>query len=96
MRKRPTVGAETLCLAIFLAASNHLAFGQSDAMLEPSLALVHATIYPNPIDNPIRDGVVLVQDGKIAAVGPRSSVRVPAGHKDTGLFGANDYCGFLE
>lgn len=33
------------------------------------LALVGGTIYPNPADPPIRDGVVLIRAGKIVAVG---------------------------
>ncbi len=36
------------------------------------LALVGGTIYPNPRQQPIRDGVVLIQDGKIAAVGSKA------------------------
>ena len=69
MRKRPAVGAETLWLAILLAAFDYPVFGQSAAIAEPPLALIRATIYTNPSDNPIRDGVVLIRDGKIAAVG---------------------------
>lgn len=42
------------------------------------LALVGAKIYPSPADAPIADGVVLVRDGKITAVGTAAKVRVPA------------------
>jgi imidazolonepropionase-like amidohydrolase len=31
--------------------------------------------------DPISDGVVLIEDGKIAAVGPAGSVKIPAGVK---------------
>lgn len=41
------------------------------------IGLVGATIYPNPTDAPIRDGVVVIREGSIAAVGSRSSIRVP-------------------
>ncbi len=42
------------------------------------LALVGGTVYSSAHDAPVRDGVVLVKNGKIAAVGPRS-VAVPHG-----------------
>jgi imidazolonepropionase-like amidohydrolase len=42
-----------------------------------NLALVGATIYANPADQPIRDGVVLIENGTIAAVGSRAGVPVP-------------------
>jgi cytosine/adenosine deaminase-related metal-dependent hydrolase len=35
------------------------------------LALVGGTIYVSPTEEPIRDGVVLIQNGRIAAVGGR-------------------------
>lgn len=41
------------------------------------LALVGGTIYVGPNDEPIRDGVVLIQGGTIAAVGGRAHVKLP-------------------
>ncbi|MPZ19133.1 MAG: amidohydrolase family protein [Luteitalea sp.] len=52
---------------------------QVDTMPERGLALVGGTIYVSPTEDPIRDGVVLTQGGKIAAVGPRALVRIPKG-----------------
>jgi imidazolonepropionase-like amidohydrolase len=40
-------------------------------------ALVGATIYVSPTEPPIRDGVVLVQNEKIVAVGPRAQMQFP-------------------
>lgn len=40
-------------------------------------ALVGGTIYASPTDAPIGDGVILVRDGKIVAVGSRGSVPIP-------------------
>jgi imidazolonepropionase-like amidohydrolase len=40
------------------------------------LALVGATVYSNPSDAAIRDGVVIIRDGRIAAVGSRGSVQI--------------------
>ena len=38
-------------------------------------ALIGGTIYANPRDEPIRNGVVLIEDGRIAAVGGKSVLR---------------------
>jgi imidazolonepropionase-like amidohydrolase len=43
------------------------------------LAIVGATVVPSPEAMPIADGVVLMRDGRIAAVGTRDAVAVPAG-----------------
>ncbi|UOQ51487.1 amidohydrolase family protein [Hymenobacter cellulosivorans] len=42
------------------------------------LALVGAKIYPSPEASPILNGVVLLRQGKIAAVGTARQVRIPA------------------
>src|SRR5579864_4687616 len=42
-----------------------------------SVALVGGTIYLSPAEEPVRNGIVLVQGDKIAAVGSRSSVKLP-------------------
>jgi imidazolonepropionase-like amidohydrolase len=42
-----------------------------------SLALVGATIHPGPGEEPIRDGVVVIRGGTIAAVGRRTLVPIP-------------------
>lgn len=41
------------------------------------LALVGGRIYPSPTESAIENGTVLVQDGRIIAVGPRARVAVP-------------------
>ena len=43
----------------------------------PDLALVGGKIYPSPTATPIDDGVVLVRDGKIVAIGKRGQVKLP-------------------
>jgi imidazolonepropionase-like amidohydrolase len=40
-------------------------------------ALLGATIYPSPTEDPIRDGVVLIRDDKIVAVGARAQMQFP-------------------
>lgn len=42
-------------------------------------ALVGGTIYASPTEEPIRNGVILIDGDKIVAVGRRASVRVPRG-----------------
>jgi imidazolonepropionase-like amidohydrolase len=42
-----------------------------------AFALVGGTIYVSPTEEPIRDGAVLIQDGRIAAVGIRALVQLP-------------------
>ena len=46
-------------------------------LAQGTLAIQHARIYVSPTDAPIEDGTVVVQDGRIAAVG--ANVQVPAG-----------------
>ena len=53
------------------------ALGQPLNIPSGNLALVGGTIYVSPTEEPIRDGVVLIRDGKIAAVGSRTSLEVP-------------------
>jgi imidazolonepropionase-like amidohydrolase len=43
------------------------------------VALVGGTIYTDPAAAPIRDGVVIIENGKIAALGRKGSVSVPRG-----------------
>jgi imidazolonepropionase-like amidohydrolase len=61
---------------------------------QEALALVGATIYPSPTDAPITNGVVLIRDGKIAAVGKTGSVRVPADAKTINCAGLFITAGF--
>lgn len=43
------------------------------------LAIVGARVFPSPEAAPIADATVLIREGRIADVGPRSSVMVPSG-----------------
>lgn len=51
------------------------AYGQR-ATNGPIIALVGAKIYPNPTGSPIPDGVVLIRNGKIVAVGSKKTITV--------------------
>jgi N-acetylglucosamine-6-phosphate deacetylase len=41
------------------------------------VVLVGARIYPSPSDRPIKQGSILIHDGRIAEVGPAASVKAP-------------------
>ena len=49
----------------------------SVSSLGSDLALVHAKIYPSPVDPPIEDGTILVHNGQIRAIGPSAKIKVP-------------------
>jgi imidazolonepropionase-like amidohydrolase len=76
-RNRRAAPALLLGLLALLAAP--LAFSRGP---EPALALVGARIYPAPAAAPILDGTVVLSGGKIAAVGPRAGVAIPAGAQE--------------
>lgn len=59
-----------------------------------ALALVGGTIQISPTEEPIRDGVVLVQQGMISAVGSRASFELPEGIDTLDCSGATITAGF--
>jgi imidazolonepropionase-like amidohydrolase len=63
-------------LALFL-----LSVRPPDALpaLPATLVLTGATIYPSPTEPPIRGGVLVMEGGRVVAVGPSGDVRAPAG-----------------
>ena len=67
---------------------------QTNTPPSSALALIGGTIYIDPTSQPIRDGVVLVLDGKIAAVGNRRSVRIPDGAQTIDCSGLTVVAGF--
>ena len=67
---------------------------QTNTPPSSALALIGGTIYIDPTSPPIRDGVVLVLDGKITAVGNRRSVRIPGGAQTIDCSGLTVVAGF--
>ena len=51
--------------------------GQSLNSPNGHLTLVGGRIYVSPTEEPIEDGVVLINEGKIAAVGSKAVVQIP-------------------
>lgn len=41
------------------------------------LALIHAKIYSSPTNAPIEDGTIVIHNGRITAIGPRTSTKPP-------------------
>lgn len=76
MRKGILILPILVGLAVVWARFSTFAVGQP-AATAGQLGLIGGTIYTSPTEEPIRDGVVLIGDGKIAAVGRRASVLVP-------------------
>lgn len=59
-----------------------------------TLVLTGGTIYRSPAEQPITDGVLLIRDGKIAAVGRRQSVHIPKGTPNLDCSGLSVAAGF--
>jgi imidazolonepropionase-like amidohydrolase len=58
------------------------------------LAVIGGTIYTSPTEEPIRNGVILVDGGKIVAVGRRASVQIPRGADVIDAAGSTITAGF--
>ena len=69
-------------------------FSQSPGPANKSLVLVGGMIYVSPTEEPIRDGVVLIESGKIAAVGNKASLPVPQNVQTVDCSGLTITAGF--
>jgi imidazolonepropionase-like amidohydrolase len=76
-RHRTTLVAVALALAA--AVTSGQSVKQSPLAAARAWALAGGTVYVDPSEAPIPDGVVLIQNGAIAAVGGRASVPLPRG-----------------
>jgi cytosine/adenosine deaminase-related metal-dependent hydrolase len=68
--------------------------GQTRSAPDGSLVLTGGTIYAGPAESPITNSVVVIHDGKIAAVGRRGSVKVPNGVASVNCSGLTIVAGF--
>jgi imidazolonepropionase-like amidohydrolase len=84
----------TLALAALLLATPAFAAAAVAQTAAPPLALTGATVYPAPDRPAIRNAVILLRDGRIAAVGPRGSVTVPTGADTLDCTGLTVTAGF--
>jgi len=79
---------------IAMLVTTVLAFGQTSPPSNQALVLVGGAVYVSPTEAPIRDGVVLVQGTKIAAVGTRAQLRIPGGSQVIDCSGLTITSGF--
>ena len=66
-------------IAAFLAAI--LSLAADEPKLDPPLAIAHVGVVDLDNRRPLRDATVVIQDGRIVAVGNSSEVAVPEGAK---------------
>jgi N-acetylglucosamine-6-phosphate deacetylase len=59
----------------------------------PQIAFIAATLYT---PDPVRNGTVLVDDGRIGAVGPRDSITIPRGAREIDLGDSAIAPGFID
>ena len=71
-----------------------LGIGSSSAQVAPTLALIGGTVYASPTTPPLRNAVVVVSGGTIAAVGSRGDVQVPQGARIIDCSGRSLTAGF--
>jgi len=79
--------------ALILAGPPAPARAQSDP---PAVAIVGATVIDGNGGPPLADATVVVENGRIAAVGPRASTRVPAGAREIDGRGRFVTPGFID
>ena len=91
--QRSSLARRFVLVALAVAASLG---GAPAADAQESVAVVGATIIDGTGSPPIRDGVIVVQGDRIAAVGPRSSVRVPAGARVIDAAGKHVIPGLMD
>jgi imidazolonepropionase-like amidohydrolase len=94
MRPRLSILFFGLGVVVLLAYLCSILFGQSRLTSERQLALVGGTVYVGPTEEPIRDGVILIRDGKIAAVGSSESLKIPQGTQALECSGLTITAGF--
>jgi len=83
-----------LGLAILLSASSYPMTRQTSSAPRGELVLTGGTIYAGPTEDAISNGVVVIRDGKIAAVGRQGSVPVPDGAETVDCSGLTVAAGF--
>jgi imidazolonepropionase-like amidohydrolase len=92
-RVRPRGLMSALAVFLFCMSSSLCAQEKSDTARQ-HLALVGGQIYPDPFSKPISNGIVLIENGKITAVGTKNRVHVPPGFDTVDCTGRTIVAGF--
>lgn len=88
------VGKRLFVIAILLCLPS-FTYGQAKgAATNQRIALLGGRIYTDPFAKPISDGVVLIEHGKITAVGTRRSISIPPGFTRQNCTGKTIVAGF--
>lgn len=77
-----------------LVAACLAAMGLGEPALADDFAIVGARVYADPQAKALDDSVVIVRDGRIAAVGPRAKLAVPQGMRQVSGTGRTLVAGF--
>src|SRR5262249_3000977 len=72
-----TLRRHVLVLTLLIVCALSMLLGRPQKPAADDIALVGGRIYTSPAAAPIDDGVVIVKDGKVAAVGTRRSTAIP-------------------
>ena len=86
--------SELLGCSLLLACSAAPRSALNPASDDEALALVGGTIYVSPTEAPIRNGILLIRHGRIAAVGTRASLRLPSNTRSIDCSGRTITAGF--
>jgi imidazolonepropionase-like amidohydrolase len=89
-----TESRRTMIVLAFMVSATLSIFAQQKTEDAKRLALVGGLIYTTSQEAPISDGVVLIENGKITAVGKRDAVPIPPGTEEINCAGRTIVAGF--
>jgi imidazolonepropionase-like amidohydrolase len=73
---------------------SEISFAQKNSLADKPLAFTGALIYPAPGEEPIHDGVVVVDKGKITGIGSTGAITIPSGARVIDCKGQTMVAGF--
>jgi imidazolonepropionase-like amidohydrolase len=88
--------SRTLLLLALVLTGAVAAERATSAQTSTATVIAGGTIIDGTGRQPVRDGVIVVEGGKISAIGPRSSVRVPAGARTIDATGKHVIPGLMD
>jgi imidazolonepropionase-like amidohydrolase len=93
-RRAEFLGVVVLLSAFLASATFSISAQQKSGGAAQRLALVGGQIYPAPFEKPISDGVILIENGKIAIVGKKGDVQLPPDGETIDCTGRTIVAGF--
>lgn len=92
--KAGPLGRIAVLTAFLISMSFPMFAQQKSEVRKQRLALVGGQIYAGPLESPIPDGVVLIENGKITGVGKQGKVRIPRDVETVDCTGRTIVAGF--